>query len=172
MKHAITTTAQNELETDVAVGPDGRARVILRGRLNAQTVVDCSSHLEHDLIVANVKSLQVDASGLLYCDGAGFALLRYMNMRNMTPGATVSVVGLEAGLEKVFRGFTLADYEASRSQPRIKSGSFPERIGGVVSQMAKGFCEQMAFLGAIVACLPASLHHPKRSRWLETTRIL
>jgi phospholipid/cholesterol/gamma-HCH transport system permease protein len=90
----------------------------------------------------------------------------------MTPEATVAVIGLEAGLEKVFRGFTLEDYEAFRPQPPIKSSSFPEKIGGVVSQMAKSFREQMAFLGAIVASLPASLLHPKRSRWLETMRIL
>jgi phospholipid/cholesterol/gamma-HCH transport system permease protein len=32
--------------------------------------------------------------------------------------------------------------------------------------------EQMVFLGAIIASLPVSIFHPKRSRWAETRRIV
>jgi len=41
MKLVMTISTQNELETDVEVKPDGQARVVLRGRLNAQTVASC-----------------------------------------------------------------------------------------------------------------------------------
>ena len=92
---------RNELETDVQVREDGFVRVVLRGRLDAQTVVDCWGHLEQRLRETKIKTLQVDAGGLRFCDGAGRALLRYLNMGRMTPKATVSVLGLEADLEKV-----------------------------------------------------------------------
>ena len=45
----MTIATQNELETDVEVRPDGQARVVLRGRLNAQTVVGCWSLLEQGI---------------------------------------------------------------------------------------------------------------------------
>jgi phospholipid/cholesterol/gamma-HCH transport system permease protein len=167
----MTTTPRNELETDVQVGADGLVRVVLRGRLDAQTVVACWDNLERGLRDAKVKTLQVEASGLRFCDGAGRALLRYLNMGRMTPKATVSVLGLEADLEKVLLGFTSQDYETFRPKPPIKSGSFPERIGDAVRHSTKTFREAMVFLGAVVAGLPAGLFHPKRSRWAETLRV-
>lgn len=51
---------------------------------------------------AKIKILEVDASGLKFCDGAGLALLHYLNMEKMTPDATVSVIDLEASLENIF----------------------------------------------------------------------
>jgi phospholipid/cholesterol/gamma-HCH transport system permease protein len=167
----MTTAPQNELETDVQVRADGLVRVALRGRLDAQTVEACWGNLERRLRDAKVKTLQVDASGLRFCDGAGRALLRYVNMGRLTPRATVSVVGLEADLEKILLGFTSEDYEAFRPKPPIKSGSFPERIGDAVRHLTKTFREAMVFVGAIVAGLSAGLFHPKRSRWAETLRV-
>jgi phospholipid/cholesterol/gamma-HCH transport system permease protein len=162
----------NELETDVRVEPAGSVRVLLRGRLNAQTVAGCWNRLRQALLTTNVKSLQVDVSGLLYCDGAGLALLTYLNLSMMTPGAAVAVAGLESKLEKVFRGFTLEDYEALLPRPPIKRGSFQKQVGDAVGRFTKSFHQQMAFLGAIVAHLPASLLHARRSRWVETLRVV
>ena len=67
----MTIATQNELETDVEVRPDGRARVVLRGRLNEQTVVGCWGLLEKELLETKVETLQVDVSGLGFCDAAG-----------------------------------------------------------------------------------------------------
>src|SRR5271157_6162660 len=96
----MNTAAAAELETDVEVRPDGYARVTLRGWLNAETTVDCWNQLERDLRGAKISALEVDASGLQLCGGAGLALLRYLNMGKMTPKAGVSVTGLEPGLDK------------------------------------------------------------------------
>jgi len=167
----MKAAAQNELETDVQVRPDGHARVVFRGRLDAQTVTECWSQLEQSLLDAKLQTLQVDAGGVSFCDGSGLALLCHLNMGRMTPEATVSVVGLEAGLEKLFRGFTAEDYEAFRPKPLMKSVSFPEMLGGAVRHWTKNLHEEMDFVGAIMAGLPAGLFHPKRSRWAETLRV-
>src|SRR5580704_18133658 len=98
----MLAAAQVECETDVKLGPDGFARVILKGRLSARTVVDCWNRLEQALRTVQVKALEVDVSGVDFCGGAGFALLRYLNMGKMTPGATVSVVGLAEGFQTIF----------------------------------------------------------------------
>ncbi len=67
----VTATAKNELETDVLVRPDGSAQVILRGRLEAQTVAGCWNDLQH-LRLAAISTLEVDATGLRFCSRAGF----------------------------------------------------------------------------------------------------
>jgi phospholipid/cholesterol/gamma-HCH transport system permease protein len=168
----MTLAAQNELETDAEVRPDGRARVVLRGRLNEQTVVGCWSRLEKELKEKKVETLQVDVSGLGFCDAAGLTLLLYLNMGRMTPQATVSVFGLKAELERILRELTLGEHEAFQPQAATMSDTFVGRTGRKVGQMSKDFQEEMVFLGAVVASLPVSIFHPKRSRWTETRRIV
>jgi phospholipid/cholesterol/gamma-HCH transport system permease protein len=167
----VIAAAQNELETDVQVGTDGRARVVLRGRLDAQTVPACWSKLERGLGSAKLETLEVDARDLRFCDGAGFALLRYLNMGRMTPQATVSVSGLEAGLEKIFRGFTSEDYEAFRPPSRMKCRSLPDEVGNWVRHVTSDLREQLEFCGSITGNLPVALLNRKRMRWAEVRRI-
>jgi len=168
----VTATVQNELETDVQVSLDGCARVALRGRLDSHATVACWKLLEQKLRPAKIKALEVDASGLQFCDGAGLALLRYLNMGRMTRGATVSVLGLEEDLDKLFRGFTLEDYEAFRPPLRTESRSLPEEVGKEVSQLTADLREQVGFLGTIVANLPPTILDRKRMRWPEVRRVL
>jgi phospholipid/cholesterol/gamma-HCH transport system permease protein len=170
-KEAMAAAAQGELDTKLQVAPDGIARVILSGSLDAQTAVDGWGDLGRGLRDAEVRTLEVDASGLRFCDGAGLALLRYLNMGRMTPKAAVSVVGLNPELEKIFRGFTSEDYEAFRPQPPVKRGVFLETTGGAVTRLRNNFHEAMVYVGAVMAGLPAGLFHPKRSRWAETLRV-
>ena len=168
----MAAPAQTELETEVQIGPEGFARVVLRGHLDAQAVAVCWSNLERRLHVGKIEALEVDASGLRFCDGAGLALLRYLNMGRMTPGATVSVLGLEEELEKLFRGFTIEDYEAFRPPSRTNSPSLPEEVGNAVAQAAADLREQVEFLGSITDNLPPGLLDRKRMRWPEVRRVL
>ena len=167
----MTADEQNELETDVQVSPDGYARVVLRGRLDAQTAVACWNNLERNLRVAKIKTLEVNATELQFCDGAGFALLRYLNMGRMTPDAKISVLGLEAGLEKIFRGFTAEDYEAFYTPARAKRNPMPEEVGNAVAQASADLREQVAFLGDVMANLPPTLLDRKRMLWPEVRRV-
>ena len=164
-------TAQNDLDTDLQFGPPGSARLTLRGRLNAQTTVNCWDHLEQELRSVKLAILDVDASGLRVCDGAGLALLRYLNMGRMTPGASVSVSGLEAGLEQIFRAFTQEDYEAFRPPTRVKCHPLPEEVGCAVRQAASDLREQVEFLGSVAGNLLPTLLKRKRMRWREVRRI-
>ena len=162
---------QNELDLELQFGPPGYARVALRGRLNAQTTVNCWDRLQRGLRNAKFEKLEVDAGGLRFCDGAGLALLRYLNMGEMTPSATVSVRGLEPELERLFLGFTSEDYEAFRSAARVNKHSLPEEVGESVRLAAADLREQVSFLGNLVTCLPSSLMDPKRMRWPEVRRV-
>jgi len=120
---------QMECETDLKISENGLAQVVFRGRLSARTVPDCWNTLEQKLRPAGVKTLEVDVSGVDFCGGAGFALLRYLNMGKMTPGATVSVTGLAGGFQRIFEGFTSQDYDAFHPHDRAKCRSLIEEAG-------------------------------------------
>ena len=170
-KNEMNTAAATELETDLRVMPDGCMRVTLRGRLDAETTVACWNELEQKLRGTKITKLEVDASGLQLCGGAGLALLRYINMGKMTPDASVSVTGLEAGLDKLFRGFTAEDYEAFHPAVRIKCQSLPAETGIAVRHIAADLREVVAFIGEIVAKLPTTIWNRKRMRWPEVRRV-
>src|SRR5271166_5843570 len=124
----MATETDSALDTDIRITPEGVGYVALRGHLDAQTVPACWNDLTRALSSARVKSLEVDASRVRLSDGAGLALLRYVNMGRMTPGAAVSVHGLEAGMEKVFHEFTDEDYQAYHSAARARVHSLPEEV--------------------------------------------
>ena len=167
----MSAASDSELETDVQVRPDGYAQVTLRGWLDSRTVVEAWNQLEEALPAAKIATLEIDASGLLVCDGTGLALLRYLNMGKMTPQAKVSVVGLEAQTDKIFRGFTAEDYEAFRPASRIKCRSLPVETGMAVRSAGADLREMVAFLGEVVAKLPVTIWNRKRMRWPEVRRV-
>ena len=89
----------------------------------------------------------------------------------MTPQAAVSVVGMEVDLEKLFRGFTSADYEAFRPPSRIKCRSLPDEVGNWVRHVISDLREQVEFCGGVMANLPLALLDRKRMRWAEVRRV-
>jgi phospholipid/cholesterol/gamma-HCH transport system permease protein len=167
----MTPATSTECETEIKISPDGYARVAFKGRLSSRTVVECWRQLERTLRDAPVKTLAVDVSGVDFCGGAGFALLRYLNMGKMTPGATVSVMGLEKGFQTIFEGFTAQDYDAFLPQVHKSRHPLIEELGDGTRQLIDNVRGQVDFLGSLTANLPASLVNRKRMRWGEVRHV-
>jgi phospholipid/cholesterol/gamma-HCH transport system permease protein len=167
----MTEAAQNELKTEVQITPPSLARVVLTGWLDTPSVVVCWRQLERELTVGKITTLEVDVSGLQYCDDAGLALLRYLNMGKMTPSATVSILGLQGEIQQDFVRFSPADFEQFRvSGPRERC-SLPTEVGNAVAQVSADLREQVGFLGEIVSNVPLTVMNRKRMRWPEVWHI-
>jgi phospholipid/cholesterol/gamma-HCH transport system permease protein len=171
LKHPVTATAQNELDTILRIEPPGFARVVLRGCLSARSVPASWKTLEEGLRTAKVEKLEVDASELQLCDGAGLALLRYLSMGLMTPEASVSLNGLDPNLEQLFRAFTLEDYKALRPSTRIKCHSLPDEVGSGVRHAGRDWREQIEFLGNVARNILPTLWNRRQTRWPEVGRV-
>lgn len=167
----MAVNAQRELDMDLQFGPSGFARLVLVGCLNAQNAAVSWNRLEQEPRMAGLEKLEVDATKLQFCDGAGLALLRYLSMGLMTPSGTVTVRGLEPGLEQLFQGFTLADYQALRPSSAVKCHSIPEEMGGGVRQAAADLQEQVEFLGSVARNLVPVLSNRRLTRWPEVRRV-
>jgi ABC-type transporter Mla MlaB component len=166
----MTAASQHELETEVRITPDGMAQVILRGRRNAQAVAGCWNDFQN-LRLEAISKLHVVAAGLSFCDSAGLALLHYLNLRRMAPQSAVSVIGLEPDLDKLFRGFTPADYEVFHRSVRKSPQSLPEEVGNAVAEVTTDLREQAEFLGSVTGKMPPILLDRKRMRWSEVRRV-
>jgi len=154
----------------VRITLDKTARVILSGRLDAQTVAGCWNDLQH-LRLAAISALEVDATGLTFCDSAGLALLHYLNLGRIAPQAAVSVIGLEPGLNKLFLGFTPADYAAFHRSLHNRRLSLPEEVGNTVRQLITDLHAQVEFVGSVTGKLPPALLDRKQMRWPEVRRV-
>jgi len=167
----MTTATQKELAPDLQVNPGGEARFFLRDHLDDQNVGLCWTLLERNLRGASIKTLVVDASALQECDGAGRALLQYLNLGKLTPGAKVSIVGLNEELTKDLGEFTAEDYEAFGPHEPMGKKSLPEEVGAAVASAGLDLREQVSFLGEVLAKLPGTITSRKRLRWPEIGRI-
>ena len=152
-------------------GPPGTARVVLRGKMSARTVPASWNTLEEGLRAVRLEKLDVEATQVRLCDGAGLALLRYLGMGLMTPGAAVTVNGLSPELEHIFRGFTLEDYNAFRPSTCVKCHSIPDEVGGGLRHAARDLRQQIEFLGNVARNMVPTLSSPRQTRWPEIRRV-
>jgi phospholipid/cholesterol/gamma-HCH transport system permease protein len=159
-------TASENLSYDAEAG-----KVTLSGRLDAQSVASLWRELETRLRQSPAPSLQVDASGVEYCDGAGLALLHYLSMGGMSPpGSKATVTGLRPEFMALFQRFTAEDYQKSRSQPPVRS-PVTEELGKAACAVANDFKAEVAFVGEVATGLAANFAHPKAMRWGEVWRV-
>src|SRR5579862_287340 len=95
----------------LAVLPDGTSTLALMGELDAESTPVAWRNLERELAVSRVTRLEIDVQQLV-CDSAGLALLYFLSIGGMTPGANVGLSGLSPELQHLLRSFSKEDLQA------------------------------------------------------------
>jgi len=157
-------------EAELLVGQDGLVTVNLRGLLDTHTMGALWRALEEQLRPLIVTSLDVEASQLNFRGSGGLALIRYLKAGGFTPGAKVTVSGLNEELDQILRMVAAEDFESYRAQKR-RPLSMAEEVGVSVRSLLRDLREQVAFLGRMSAELAAAIVHPGRLRWREVKRV-
>jgi phospholipid/cholesterol/gamma-HCH transport system permease protein len=156
---------------DLKPASGGATVLSLNGRLDAQSTAVLWRELDGRLRQSTVSVLEVDASGIEYCDGAGLALLQFLSMGGMLPpGSKVGVKGLRSEFQNLYSKFTAADYERSRPQPpeRVR---LTEQVGIATHATLRDFKEEIGFVGDVTIALVSNLAKPKAMRWREVWRV-
>jgi phospholipid/cholesterol/gamma-HCH transport system permease protein len=161
------SAARFGLETNDA----GAGKLTLSGRLDARSTASLWRELDARLRQSAVSALEVDASGVEYCDGAGLALLHFLSMGGMSaPGSTVTLKGLRPQFMALFQRFSAEDYQKNRPQPPV-AGPVTEELGRAACAVADDFKAEVAFIGEVTVGLAANLARPKAMRWKEVWRV-
>src|SRR5215813_6210011 len=108
---AITRPIDLPVRLDLSVQPDGTAKLAFTGELDADSTPVAWRSLDSELATIKVVSLDIDVRRLV-CDSARLALLYYLSVGGMTPGATVTLNGLSPELQHLLRSFSKKDFEA------------------------------------------------------------
>lgn len=145
-------------------------RVSLSGRLDVQSTAQPWRQLEKELGRGQPAKLEIDTAGVEYCDGAGLALLQFLKMGGMCPGAEVTLSGLRPEFQKLFDRFTADDLRKFRPAPPAKR-HVAEDVGLGVDTVVRDLREQIAFMGAVAAAFIGVLRHPRQLRAAEVLRV-
>src|SRR5689334_15289543 len=124
---AVANVNNLAVRWDFSVRPDGTAKLAFRGELDAESTPSSWTRLEQELMGKKLASLEIDVSQLV-SDSAGLALLYYLSTGGMTPGAVVSLTGLNPELQPLLRSFSREDFEALQEHVPACS-SFVDDIG-------------------------------------------
>ena len=162
---------ESDARIALQAGGQGAATLSLSGRLDAPSTARLWGEIASALHKQKASSLQVDASGVKYCDGAGLALLHFLGMGGMSPpGTKVRVDGLRPEFQNLFQKFSADDYQKNlpKAAPKV---SIPEEVGDHVTALGRGAHEELAFIGDVALGMVANLARPKAMRWGEVWRI-
>lgn len=155
---------------DLQSGSDGRASLVLRGRLDRDTVATIWRGSTQQVRQAAPKRLVVQAGELDYCDGAGIALLLEFKRIQQKSGGQFEIENLQPRCRQLL---TLFETERFISPLKRLGGisEFVHNLGGGAVHMARDFFAQVSFTGEVFAKLLKVLVHPAGLRWRDTLLI-
>ena len=167
----MAVASPNELPVrwDFSLRPDGTAKLAFSGELDADSTAASWSRLEAELAGTKLASLEVDVSRLV-SDSAGLALLYYLSSGGMTPGASVSLSGLNPELQHLLRSFSREDFEALQEHEPTCS-SFVDDVGKATSSWLRDLRQQIEFIGQVTLGVMTNLFRPRRMHWKEVFRV-
>jgi phospholipid/cholesterol/gamma-HCH transport system permease protein len=154
---------------DFSPRPDGTAKLVLNGELDAESTPVSWTRLQTELAATKLVSLDVDVSRLV-SDSAGLALLYYLSTGGMTPGASVSLSGLNPELQRLLRSFSTKDFDALQEHEPACS-SLVDDVGKATWLWLGDLRQQIEFIGEVTSGLMMSLFRPRRMHWKEVFRV-
>src|SRR5436309_2305602 len=167
---AVKPPVDLSVRWNLSVRPDGAATLALDGELDAVSTPVAWPRLQSELAATKVVSLEVDARQLAFCDSAGLALLYYISVGGMTPGATVNLTGLSPELQHLFRSFSTEDFRALQEHEPACS-SFVEDVGAATGSWLRDLRQQVEFIGEVSLGVMKGLVRPRLLRWKEILRV-
>lgn len=140
------------------------------GRLDAASVAAL-----WDEAIARAEALAparlvVDAAGLAYCDGSGFALLSALEDRQLAQGARFALEGLHADLADIFELVRTRPGPTPPAEP-ARAASFVEAFGRSAAELGTSLHRLVAFTGELFAALGWAIAHPRHVRWRDVLRV-
>ncbi|MFA4944072.1 MAG: ABC transporter permease [Lentisphaeria bacterium] len=142
----------------------------LAGRLDAAGAAALWPVLRLPPPPAAGAALQVDASGVTYCDGAGLALLLQLQRLAAAAGCGLRITGLAEGAARLLAPFDPAGY-AEVGEPPPRPVKLPAQVGEAAHAIGRDLVALLAYVGELTAMLARALRNPRRIRWRDVTLV-
>ena len=157
----------NEASLNCQILKDSKLRLIISGRLDAESTSSLWLEAVKKVSDGKQKALEIDASEINYCDGVGIGLLLKLKEKQEANKGSIQIVGLKPEFEQLM---TLFD-PGQLSEPERKLSLFrraAEQTGKALVDFLQEMKSQITFTGEVCVKLVNTLFHPISLRWKDT----
>ena len=167
----LANPAKSKIRFELHSSRSDHYDLALSGRLDFGSTPGLWKELQTRLQRAPIAALDVDVSGVEYCDGAGLSLLQFLSMGGMLRApAKATVRGLRPEFLNLFQKFTAEDYRKNRPPP-FRRAPITRSVGDAAVAAVKDITAGVSFIGEVSAGLTTNLSRPKAMRWREVGRV-
>jgi phospholipid/cholesterol/gamma-HCH transport system permease protein len=145
---------------------EGILKLILAGRLDADSIGGLWRMAQQVLEQSKPKSLIVDAQKVAYCDGAGVSLLLNLSHYQKSAQADFKIQGLQERFQQLMELFDPGEPPALPSKVRAFR-RIAEDVGRAVVALMSDLKMLIAFVGELTVTLLSVLLRPGRLRWKD-----
>ena len=169
-RFTMASSTHNSLELRSEGARDGTFKLIFAGRLDSSTTGGVWRRATAAVSGAKTSNVVVDASGVVYCDGAGIALLLQLQRLQIQAGGKMEISGLQPEFAALLDG---ADPRAVDTLDATRPRRIPlaEEIGQATVEVWRDIYTLVAFVGELVAALVYAAIHPRSVRWRDTLAV-
>ena len=164
----MTENAQNQVGASVQAeeAGEGLLRLVIRGRLDSQTTGQAWREATRALERAAPSRLEVDASGIEYCDGSGIGLLVELRQRQTDAHGTMEINGLAEDSQRLLDMFKESEAQDlwAIERPRTR---FVEEVGRAAWRVWRDFSILVTFVGELTVNLVRAAIYPRGVRWKD-----
>jgi len=163
----IATDVPSPCSLDARLSSDGAVLTIsIWGRLDTYTTGRLCREALEKLLQSKPTHLVIDASGIVYCDGAGIAFLLSLQQRLTSTGGDVTIRGLHEEFRRLLEVYGSVSIEPAAGRHR-ESFSLIERIGQATLGTWQELRMLVAFVGELAVTLLHAARHPRVIRWRD-----
>ena len=146
---------------------EGKLRLIISGRLDADSTSRLWPEAVKMISGSKPNTLDIDATEISYCDGAGIALLLELKRKQEENKRSIQIEGLKPEIVQLI---TLFD-PGRLSKPERRLSLFrraAEQVGKALVDLLYELQSQITFTGEICVKLTNTLFHLGSLRWKDT----
>jgi phospholipid/cholesterol/gamma-HCH transport system permease protein len=165
---ASTTQASVDLRSE---GPrDGLFKLIIAGRLDSTTTGRVWNGAADSVKRSGAPRVEVDASGVEYCDGAGIALFVYLRRLQNSAGGNFQITGLRREFAELLEGAEPPSAGEARAEQAAVT-RLAEEIGEATVEVWRDIQVLINFVGELSVGLAYAVFHPRSVRWRDALRV-
>jgi len=142
-------------------------KLVLTGRLDTEAAGSFWRKAFAKVAQVKPQMLQIDASGVEYCDGAGIVFLLELKHKQQAQNGQIKIEGLSDEFQQL-----MALFDPGRvSVPPRQRASFAylaEQVGQATARLLRDMYVQISFTGEIFVKLLATILRPHTLRWRDT----
>ena len=166
----MATTSQTSIDLRSEGPNNGSFKLIIAGRLDSTTTGVIWSRATAAVKKAKAATVEVDASGIDYCDGAGIALFVQLRRLQSNAGGSLQITGLRPEFAELLDG----SEPESPSETRRENAApirLAEEIGEATVDVWRDIQILVSFVGELSVGLIYAAFHPRSVRWRDALRV-